>query len=265
MGPRPRQRGSSGLGNRSPRSCLPSPSRYRLGDRCQDRWRQLGPKRYHPSRRQPGPDRQNRLPPAGDWELEAGQCGRTRLSPPDFCHTGSTSRLVFPLRLRRNGAVDHNAFGANILAVQVSIGPIIRTQGGTFQGRAGEQAAGPRIAQNRGPHEYVKICLHVPTYGARRRRCVTTDLHLPAENRTSASRVHHQQHKVRRLAPSLEPEANSFKSHHRWWSPGTLEILATPAAHCATAITSSNAESPLNDGRDYNHTKCPLQKTLRYA
>src|SRR5262249_25543496 len=160
---------------------------------------------------------------------------------------------------------EHNVSSVQLFAVELFVGLVVRTQGRAFQGNAGEQTAGPRIAQNGGSHIYVKIRLRIPAQWTLRRRSVTANFELATENRTGSSIVHHQEHEIRCLASELEPGAEAFESHHCRIRPWTVKVLATSATHVPTTITSSKTDCTFYDGGDDYHTLRLTEDFLRYA
>src|SRR5208283_4591723 len=68
-------------------------------------------------------------------------------------------------RWHRDRAVQDDILGWKSLAVQVSIGIVVRPERGTFQGDASEQAAGTRIAQNLRAHGGVRCSSSFAPHG----------------------------------------------------------------------------------------------------
>src|SRR5208282_5887757 len=94
---------------------------------------------------------------------------------------------------------------------------------------------------------------------------VTTNLDLAVENAGGRTWAHQQENEIRGIAPELQPGAATFKSHHRWGAPNTVECLTAPACHHPASVTPSEADCKLQDRRqDYDAIRF-VENALRNA
>src|ERR1700689_4757853 len=147
-------------------------------------------------------------------------------------------------------------------AVDVCASVIVGTDRGAFEGFSRKYPAGTRVAEDLGAHPSVGIGGSVTSFGSAGNGSIGAQLHLAAEDGVHAAAIHDQEDQVGGFSANLEAHAATFQRVHRWGSPGSTEVFASPTNHGTATVVRADSKREFLDGGNHDDAFGFFQKIV---